>query len=318
MATVTKATYFWGNTLACGGGGIQCGGDINLAGNDIDNVEDLEVNDIYDYNQGEVFFYDTIELDYSEVIRSDSYNLSIEGGTDPVLIGSGSYAGADNDLIVIGDFDVVGTKDCVVNATDGKKYVFSVIESPEVWFEEKLSGKIIDGLCEIILDERFIASTVIDEGHPLHVIVTNTADENNLWVEKFFDKVIIHGTNNSTFDITISAKRLNYEDKRFDEFVHDDDLNTSYKKSKEATFLEKKPLLLQTKTLKDESHTLKAEVKTLKAEILDEDKKEEPDKVKIQNKIAEKKNKKVRMKEIKQEVSSLREQMRIINKNGKK
>ena len=180
------------------------GGDL-LVSSDI-FVEDLNVNDISDLDQGYIYCTDDFELDDVEQIRADVNNLVILGGTDPVVIGGASVAGSNDDLYVVDDFDVAGTKNCVVKATDGHIYNFSVIESPEIWFEEKLSGEIVNGECTINLDNRFIASTVIDENHPLQVIATPTS-QGSLWVEKFYDKVIVHG-DCITFDITISAKRL--------------------------------------------------------------------------------------------------------------
>ncbi len=274
---------------------------INMNGHSIDNVEDLEVNDIADYDQGEIFITDNIEVDGDEVpaMYADADNLNLYGGDDPVVIGIDGWNGTPDDLVVEGDFLVDGSKDCVVRAKDGHSYSFSVIESPEVWFEEKLSGELKNGICEIILDDRFLASTVIDENHPLHTIATPTS-EGSLWTEKFYDKIIIHGTC-STFDVTISAKRLNYEDIRFDEWIRDEDLKTLYKKSKEDLFLSKKPLKLQVRQIKD---TFKQEVEQVKNK-------------KIDKKMIKSEIKNLR-KDRKKEVKNLAKRLNLINENYKK
>jgi len=224
--------------------------DLNMRGYDINNVDRLEVNYISDYDEGYVFCADDFELDDAEQIRSDTANLVIVGGTDPVVIGGVSIGGSSDDLYVYGNLDVNGDKNCIVQAKDGKKYIFSAIESPEVWFEEKLSGVIINGKCEIVLDNRFLASTVIDKENPIHINISPTS-EGTAWVEKFTNKVIVHG-NCSTFDLTISAKRLGRENKRFDEIIKDEETGEEYKMSKEEEYLRKKPIKQEIRNIKQE------------------------------------------------------------------
>ena len=273
---------------------VKISEDFYMENQDLEDADDVNVNDMYatgtDIDVNDDFTMGGGEIKDCLQIKGDSSgNLLLEGGVDAVVIGSTIYGGSVEDLYVSDDFDVAGSKNCVVHATDGHTYNFSVIESPEIWFEEKLSGAIFEGLSQIDLDKRFIASTVIDENHPLHVIATPTS-EGSLWVEKFFDKVIVHG-DCTTFDITISAKRLNYEDVRFDEMIYDEDLETIYKKRKGDLFLEQKPkrLILKEKSnliknkkneindnkkdkvkrkkLKEEYKVLKSEVKTISSEI---------------------------------------------------
>lgn len=238
---------------------------LNMNSQDIDNVEDLEVNDLFDHNQGFIFCADDFELDDVEQIRADTNNLVITGGSDPVTIGGASIFGNNSDLWVVSDLDVNGTKNCVVNAKDGRTYIFAAIESPELWFEEKMSSQLVSGEKEIILDPRFIASTVIDALHPINAIATPTNQCNGLWVEKKFDRVIVHelnnGTSDSTFDITLSAKRLGYEDLRFDEYLKDTDINGQYKKSNEELIMEKKPLIIKTMEIKKHYPSLKQKIK---------------------------------------------------------
>lgn len=228
----------------------------NLEVSDTIYTEDIKINDIFDNGQGYLMFYDDLEVQNGEVIKADSYNLNLRGGGDPVVIGDFSVSGSSDDLYVVDDLDVGGTKNCIVEAKDGNTYIFSVIESPEVWFEEKISSKLEKGKKEIFLDNRFIASTVIDKKHPLHIQITPTSECEGLWVEKKSDRVIVHelngGSSDASFDITISAKRLGFEDIRFNEYAFDADLNIKYKKSNEELFLEQKPLRLKINQLKKE------------------------------------------------------------------
>jgi len=301
---------------------VRLWGDINMNSYDIDNCEDLEVNDIYDYNQGYVYCYDDFELDDVEQIRADTANLRILGGTDPVSIGGWSISGSEDDLFVVDDLDVLGSKNCVVDARDGHKYIFSVIESPEIWFEEKISSQLENGRKEIILDERFLASTVIDKKHPLHTIVTPTSECNGLWVEKKFDRVIVHAsTLDSTFDLTISAKRLGYEDVRFDEYFKDEELDIEYKKSKKGMFFEKKPFTIQTREIKEGIGKIRDELKQEKdlerGEYLQTKDPEKIEEIRVRyNKI--KTDFRTKIKEGRKSVGDFRKEMVEINKKYKK
>lgn len=249
-------------------------------------TEDLNVDDVFDNGQGYIYMLDDVYIQNGELLRADSNNLNIEGGGDPVIIGSGSVGGATDDLEVLGDLNVTGTKNCVVHAKDNHSYIYSVIESSEVWLEEKLRGKLSNGKKEVKLDPRFIASTVIDDKHPIHCQVTNTSDCNGLWIEKFFDKVIVHGTGNSSFDLTISAKRFGLEDHKFDEYLLDKDLEINYKKSKEKLFKAQKRLRIEvnrlSKEIKEDKEGFKEEhqkVKELDDEFREALKKEDKQKV---------------------------------------
>jgi len=106
-----------------------------------------------------------------------------------------------------------------MNTSRGKVRL-AAMESPEVWFEEKLSGKLEKGQAEIKLDPIFIEVTTINDQFPMRVIATPNEECNGLWVEKFNDKIIVHelknGNSDATFDISISALRKDLEGRRFD------------------------------------------------------------------------------------------------------
>jgi hypothetical protein len=123
-----------------------------------------------------------------------------------------------NSWLYVDNLSVSGYKNCVVDI-DGKRIAFSAIESPEIWFEEKLSGVTENNVKEIILADYFQKATTINAEHPLHVSICPTCND-SFWVEKFIDRVLVHSVNeSSSFDITISAKRKGYEGIRFMEEV---------------------------------------------------------------------------------------------------
>lgn len=243
-------------------GDIACT-TLEVYNGDITNVGDIELDSITKDGSGDISIYDDMDFNANDLVDVNEIRSYSSGYLD--LYGDVHVVNGPNGS---GDLDVDGTKNCVVEAKDGHTYIFSVIESPEIWFEEKISSNLYNGKKEMLLDNRFIASTVIDESHPLQCIVTPTGGCNGLWVEKKFDRVIIHelnnGQSNTSFDITISAKRLGFEDLRFNEYLYDEDLDIKYKQSKEDMFLEQKPFML-------EIDLEKKEVEENRAKIIDEE-----------------------------------------------
>jgi len=145
----------------------------------------------------------------------DNNNLFLEGYSDGVVIGTGAHVGAYNDLYVEGDLDVDGAKNCSIKLDNGSELKFAAIESPSIWFEEKISSQLENGSKTIILESNFLDACSIDENNPLHVILSNTNNNTNIWVNKFTSGINVNGSGNTTFDASISAKRKGYEDIRF-------------------------------------------------------------------------------------------------------
>lgn len=117
------------------------------------------------------------------------------------------------------DFNVFadGSKNCIMPTSIGEVKL-AAIESPEVWFEDKLSVYIPYGQTslEVPLDPLFIEVCTIDSTYPLNVIATPTSQCNNFWIKKFYDKIIIYSNTNSSFDLVISARRKGLEKRRFE------------------------------------------------------------------------------------------------------
>jgi len=201
---------------------VDADDDINIdAGDDIDINADDDVS-IYAYNildmhatnqfaqlaadDDELYLYSYEDM-YITVYNSGN-DLNVDVGDD-IWIDCG------------GDFDVTagGSKNCVLQTTKGTVRL-AAIESPEVWFEEKISSKLEKGIKTIELDKTFLECIHVDADNPLHVIATPTDNCNGLWVEKKEKEIIVHelknGKSNATFDVTISAKRKDLQGRRFD------------------------------------------------------------------------------------------------------
>lgn len=118
-----------------------------------------------------------------------------------------------------GNFAIVnGTKSASVGTSKGNQLLYC-IESPEVWFEDFGTGKLVNGEVEIKLDELFLETVVIDEAHPMIVTITPMGNCNGLYVEpgttSFKVKELGNGTSNVSFSYRITCKRLNFQDHRF-------------------------------------------------------------------------------------------------------
>jgi hypothetical protein len=200
--------------------------------------------------------------------------LQLLGNGDAVTTGICTPpAHSSDDFHICGDFSVTGSgKSCLLKGTDGKGYVYFCVESPEIRFTDTFSSSLDNGVKEIKLDKRFIATTTINEFHPMQVSVTPCGKCNGLWVEKFLDRVIVHelndGKSNVPFDITISAKKVGCEDMRFDEMVNDETTGRYYQKSKEKLYFEKKPVLLNRDKKAKEIELVLKKFNDLKKELI--------------------------------------------------
>lgn len=123
------------------------------------------------------------------------------------------------DVLVGGNFWVTGSKSAVVNTRDFGRRVLYCTESPEVWFEDFGSARLIDGRAHIELDPIFRQTVVIDAQNPLKVFVTPTSGEAiALGVRKGLTGFDVVGPNGATveFDWRVVAKRAGYEDRRLE------------------------------------------------------------------------------------------------------
>lgn len=98
-----------------------------------------------------------------------------------------------------------------------------VDESTELWFKDRGTGQLKDGIATIDLDPMFLEMTHIDEEHPIIVKITPTADCSGLFVaekagDHFVVKELMKGNSNATFDWEVNAKRIKYEDVRMERF----------------------------------------------------------------------------------------------------
>ena len=113
-----------------------------------------------------------------------------------------------------------GPKSTMMDTRAGRRNLFCP-ESPEVWFEDLGSAKLVNGHCHIELDPLFFDCVKIDQDHPMKVFIQLNDDCNGVYVKKGttgFDVYKLNGgTSDAAFDYRIMAKRRGegYEDVRF-------------------------------------------------------------------------------------------------------
>ncbi len=143
-------------------------------------------------------------------------NSSYSGpGSWPTIYGrnlSGACA-----IYADGDFCGSGGKYAVVTTSEGEA-LLSVIESPEVWFEDFGEGQLINGRTRIELDPLFLETVTINDQHPMKVFVQLNDDCRGVFVKRSktgFDVTELQGgTSNAAFDYRVVAKRKGYENAR--------------------------------------------------------------------------------------------------------
>jgi hypothetical protein len=136
------------------------------------------------------------------------YGIEAAGGTGAAVYASG-------DLIASGD------KNAIVKTTQGHR-LLSVIESPEVWFEDFGEARLVNGRAHVELDPLFLETVTIGAEHPMKVFVQlNDENCNGTAIKRQttgFDVVELHGgTSNASFSYRVVAKRRGYEDERLRE-----------------------------------------------------------------------------------------------------
>ncbi len=141
-------------------------------------------------------------------------------GTPYGVYGIETAGGGGAAVYAAGDFAGSGAKYAVVKTGKGHR-LLSVIESPEIWFEDFGEGTLVNGKAHIELDPLFLETVTISVEHPMKVFVQLTSgDPMNVVVKKGltgFDVVAENLVSMASFDWRIVAKRKGYETERMRE-----------------------------------------------------------------------------------------------------
>jgi hypothetical protein len=141
-------------------------------------------------------------------------------GTHYGVYGAETAGGSGAAVYASGDFAGSGAKYAVVKTGKGNR-LLSVIESPEIWFEDFGEGRLVNGKAHVELDPLFLETVTISADHPMKVFVQLTSgDPMNVVVKKGltgFDVVAENLVSMASFDWRIVAKRKGYETERMRE-----------------------------------------------------------------------------------------------------
>jgi hypothetical protein len=135
-----------------------------------------------------------------------------------VLEAFGSAFGGRCYIDVSGNLVCTGSKSAVVPVDGGaRKVALYAVESPENWFEDFGSGKLINGVANITLESTF--SQTVNTGIDYHVFLTPNGDCKGLYVTRKTDSSfevleLEGGKSDIDFDYRIVARRKGYENIR--------------------------------------------------------------------------------------------------------
>lgn len=121
---------------------------------------------------------------------------------------------------VKGDLSCDGTKNRIVNTKNYGNVLMNAMESTGAYFTDIGSGKVVDGVCYVYLDAKFME--VIDTMHEYQVFITSTSKEKTEYIEKYNEYFIVYGEDGATFDWMLTAKQKDYQNIRM-ETISDDE-----------------------------------------------------------------------------------------------
>jgi len=142
--------------------------------------------------------------------------------------------GANYGVYYSGGLGGSGSKVCVIRTSKGPTEMYCV-ESPEIWFEDFGSGKLINGHTKIELNSDFLETVTINNNQRMKVFIQLRDNCNGIYVKPGvtgFDVYELNdGKSNAEFDYRIVAKRKGYEHQRMkvvengylDRFLYPDD-----------------------------------------------------------------------------------------------
>jgi hypothetical protein len=131
----------------------------------------------------------------------------------------GYSSGGAYGVYYTGGIGGTGKNNLVVESSKGP-VALSVQASPESWFEDFGSSKLIHGKVRIELCPLFLETVEISDTHPMKVYIQLTDECNGVYVRKHatgFEVIELDdGSSNASIDYRVVAKRKNFENDRFE------------------------------------------------------------------------------------------------------
>jgi hypothetical protein len=181
---------------------------------------------------GEVGVLGTIDNGHAGLFMSNGGAVTLKvvnNSSNGQVFEAASGSGNSCFIFASGDLSCTGTKNALVPVDGGQRTVaMSAIESPENWFEDLGSAKLVNGVAVVELDPTFIQT--VNSTIDYKVFPVPNGDCKGLYVTKktatsFEVRELGGGTSSIAFDYRITALRLKYENVRFMDRTHDMELS---------------------------------------------------------------------------------------------
>ncbi len=143
--------------------------------------------------------------------------FSFDDLSTPAVANTYAYVGGRNSSGVDRKIEGTGTVNTVVKDVNNKLIVLSAPEAPENLFMDYGAGKLVNGKVKIILDPNFAKNIIVNEKHPLRVIIQLEGECNGVFVTNktpnSFEVIELQkGTSNTAFTYQIVGNRADDTD----------------------------------------------------------------------------------------------------------
>lgn len=198
-------TAIWGQYAGTAATGTR----IGVRGQSNTGLGNQQIGVYGDYN-GSAWGMGIAGIGFGGAVPGGNFDFAIVGWSS----NNSNYSGYFNGNHVIAN----GTKSASVATSKGNQLLY-VTETPEVWFEDIGTAKLVNGMAEVKLDPLFLETVFIDDGHPMNVFLQEQGESNGLYFTPGKDGFVVRekfgGTSNIAFSYRIMAKRRNFQDHRF-------------------------------------------------------------------------------------------------------
>ena len=148
-----------------------------------------------------------------------SGDINANGNLGASNITAHSGATVTGTLTVNGDLHITGAKNNIVKTENGESLALYAMESPEYWFEDFGTVRLVNGRVVINIDPKF--AQTVNLAVPYKVFLTPDGNCRGLYVFRkgatsFEVRELRGGRSNISFDYRVVAKRLHFEDRRLE------------------------------------------------------------------------------------------------------
>jgi len=204
--------------------------DVDMSGQDLDNVENLDVNDLSTHDTNEIDVFDDVVMDSNDDIEGDEGNrldmgpgniklettadgfeqitLDADGGSQVTLRAAGEVCSLNSN-----DFSCSVAKNWIFSLNNTHSAYYSSQESPEVRAVYEGQAATSNGRVNVSLPSHF-SKTVSDTRPSLRVQATPHSLSSVAVTERTDDYLVVESSKDVTVDYRVTGIREGYEDKQ--------------------------------------------------------------------------------------------------------